>query len=202
MSSKLWERQESNGKFGIFDHDELAKSVDKWLRQRRTAQNGKIGAQKAKTSLLPYSVSVVVTTTDDWLLRLVPHSYWGKVILFRSALNDAKWRKTEVGALPPSAPRGLSWHDLFRPVLSGQIKRADNRLGVFCFHRVIGPVLRLWSDRSNLTAICTSPLSKGIALTIPPSCASNFTAVHYRARCTEKLMDSRDQRPKLPLSNF
>jgi len=34
----------SNDKVGIFDHSELGKNVAKWLR-RRTAQNGKIGAQ-------------------------------------------------------------------------------------------------------------------------------------------------------------
>jgi len=43
----------SNGKLGIFDHGELDKIVAKWLRQRQTAGNGKIGAQ---IGILPFPI--------------------------------------------------------------------------------------------------------------------------------------------------
>jgi len=39
---------------GIFNHDELDKSVGKWLRQRRTAGNGKIGAQNVYIAISGY----------------------------------------------------------------------------------------------------------------------------------------------------
>jgi len=53
MTLKLWEIVlKFQRKSGIFEHDELHKSVAKWLRQQWRAESGKIGAQNVYIAII------------------------------------------------------------------------------------------------------------------------------------------------------